>query len=232
MEEAKKKRKNKRIVILTVVMMTAVFLFLVYLNQRPYAHIEVQSLSDLHAEQIVQTASSKMRLKPENLRITPSGKVTFDVDENGKLVRPLQFDLHGISGENVQTGTLLFRKPGLYLYRNQTEKLPKYYENLPEYAQDFDLSTFLSALHDLPVTQAAQQIDAEKVLFYTVEWVYDTAPSDTLTTLVWKGGQVHPQDGACSIADREKQCLFTVTPHTGHVSDFQNRVQIVMEMGE
>ncbi|MBS5873735.1 MAG: hypothetical protein KIC46_06410 [Clostridiales bacterium] len=232
MEEAKKKRKNKRIVILTVVMMTAVFLFLVYLNQRPYAHIEVQSLSDLHAEQIVQTACSKMRLKPEDLRVTPSGKVTFDVDENGKLIRPLQFDLHGISGENVQTGTLLLRKPGLYLYRNQTEKLPKNYENLPEYAQDFDLSTFLAALHDLPVTQAAQQIDAEKVLFYTVEWVYDTAPSDTLTTLVWKNGQVQQQEHTVAITDREKQCLFTVMPHTGHISDYQDRVQIVMEMGK
>ena len=38
------------------------------------------------------------------------------------------------------------------LYRNQTEKLPKNDAELPVYAQDFDLSTFLSALYALPVT--------------------------------------------------------------------------------
>ena len=170
MEQTKKNKRSKRTIILTVVMMAAVFLFLVYLNQRPYAHIEVHSLSDLNAQQIVQTAASKMRLEPENLRVTPSGKVTFDIDEAGKLVRPLQFDLHGISGENVQTATLLLRKPGLYLYRNQTEKLPK-------------------------------------------------------------NGQTQQQQGPFEITDRKRQCLFTITPHTGHVSDFQNRVQIVMDMG-
>ena len=111
MEQTKKNKRSKRTIILTVVMMPP-FSILVYLNQRPYAHIEVHSLSDLNAQQIVQTAASKMRLEPENLRVTPSGKVTFDIDEAGKLVRPLQFDLHGISGENVQTATLLLRKPG------------------------------------------------------------------------------------------------------------------------
>jgi len=172
-----------------------------------------------------------MRLEPENLRVTPSGKVTFDIDEAGKLVRPLQFDLHGISGENVQTATLLLRKPGLYLYRNQTEKLPKNDAELPVYAQDFDLSTFLSALYALPVTQAAKLTGAETVLFYTVEWVYDAPPLETLATLVWKNGQTQQQQGPFEITDRKRQCLFTITPHTGHVSDFQNRVQIVMDMG-
>ena len=71
MEQTKKNKRSKRTIILTVVMMAAVFLFLVYLNQRPYAHIEVHSLSDLNAQQIVQTAASKMRLEPENLRVTP-----------------------------------------------------------------------------------------------------------------------------------------------------------------
>ena len=231
MEETKKNKRSKRTIILTVVIMAAVFLFLVYLNQRPYAHVEVQALSDLNAQQIVQKAASKMRLEPEELRVTPSGKVTFDVDETGKLVRPLQFDLHGVSGENVQTATLLFRKPGLYLYRNHTEKLPKNYTELPEYAQDFDLTTFLSALHALPITQAAKLTGAETVLFYTVEWVYDAPPLETLATLVWKNGQVRQQQGAFERTDREQQCLFTITPHTGHVSDFQNRVQVVMDMG-
>ncbi len=231
MEQTKKNKRSKRTIILTVVMMAAVFLFLVYLNQRPYAHIEVHSLSDLNAQQIVQTAASKMRLEPENLRVTPSGKVTFDIDEAGKLVRPLQFDLHGISGENVQTATLLLRKPGLYLYRNQTEKLPKNDAELPVYAQDFDLSTFLSALYALPVTQAAKLTGAETVLFYTVEWIYDAPPLETLATLVWKNGQTQQQQGPFEITDRKRQCLFTITPHTGHVSDFQNRVQIVMDMG-
>lgn len=168
MEETKKNKRSKRTIILTVVIMAAVFLFLVYLNQRPYAHVEVQALSDLNAQQIVQKAASKMRLEPEELRVTPSGKVTFDVDETGKLVRPLQFDLHGVSGENVQTATLLFRKPGLYLYRNQTEKLPKNYTELPEYTQDFDLTTFLSALHALPITQAAKLTGGETVL--STQW--------------------------------------------------------------
>ena len=39
MEETKKNKRSKRTIILTVVIMAAVFLFLVYLNQRPYAHV-------------------------------------------------------------------------------------------------------------------------------------------------------------------------------------------------
>ena len=35
MEQTKKNKRSKRTIILTVVMMAAVFLFLVYLNQRP-----------------------------------------------------------------------------------------------------------------------------------------------------------------------------------------------------
>ena len=188
--------------------MAAVFLFLVYLNQRPYAHIEVHSLSDLNAQQIVQTAASKMRLEPENLRVTPSGKVTFDIDEAGKLVRPLQFDLHGISGENVQTATLLLRKPGLYLYRNQTEKLPKNDAELPVYAQDFDLSTFLSALYALPVTQAAKLTGAETVLFYTVEWVYDAPHWKRLRRSSGKMAKRSNSKAPFVITDRKRQCLF------------------------
>lgn len=233
MEETKqKKKRNKRSVILTIVIMTAVFLFLVYLNQRPYAPIETHTLPGLQADGITQTIAQKLRLEPKTIRVTPSGKITFDADENGKLVRPLQFDIQGIDGANLQTGTLLLRGQGLYLYRNQTEKLPKEYAALPQFTQAFDLSTFLSALKNLPVKEAAVLTGAEKALFYTVEWVYDAEASNTLATLVWKGGQAQAQENGFALTDREKQCLFTVTPHTGHVSDFQSRVQIVMDMRE
>lgn len=231
MEEAKKKKRNHRAVILTVAVMTAVFLFLVYLNQRPYAHIETQSLADIQAEEIVQTIASKMRLEPEALRVTPAGKIAFDIDETGKLVRPLQVDLQGINGENLQTGTLLLRGQGLYLYRNQTEKLLQNYGSLPAFTQDIDLNTFLSALKALPVAQAARQTGVEKALFYSVEWVYDASLSDTQATLVWKNGETRLIEGAFEITNRETQCIFTVVPHTAHVSDLQNQVQIVMDMG-
>lgn len=231
MEETKKKKKrNRRTIVLTVVIMTAVFLFLVYLNQRPYARIETQTLADIQAEEIVQTIASKMRLEPDALRVAPSGKVTFDVDENGKLIRPPQFDIQGIEAENLQTGTLLLRGQGLYLYRNQTEKLPRNHQSLPAFTQDIGLNTFLSALKALPLAQAARQSSAEKALFYTVEWVYDATASDTLPTLIWKNGETRMLEGAVEITDRETQCLFTVMPHTARISDFQNQIQILMDL--
>ena len=119
------KRKKRYAVIGTIVLMTAAFAFLVYLNQRPYAHIETHTLAEIQAEAITQAIAQKLRLEPEALCVRPSGKISFDVDANGKLIRPLQFDIQAIEGETLQTGTLLLRGQGLYLYRNQKEKLAK-----------------------------------------------------------------------------------------------------------
>ncbi len=223
------KRKKRYAVIGTIVLMTAAFAFLVYLNQRPYAHIETHTLAEIQAEAITQAIAQKLRLEPEALCVRPSGKISFDVDANGKLIRPLQFDIQAIEGETLQTGTLLLRGQGLYLYRNQKEKLAKEDASSPTFTQDIPLSIFLSALHAFPIAQAASLAGVEKPIFYSVEWVYDAAPSDAMPTLLWENGQIQVIENA-AITNPETQCLFIVTPHTGHISRGQTHVQVIVAL--
>lgn len=224
------KRKKHLAVILTVALMATVFVFLVYLNQRPYAHIETHTLGEIQAEAITQTIAQKLRLDPEALCVRPSGKISFDVDANGKFIRPLQLDIQGIEGENLQTGTLLLRGQGLYLYRNQTEKLAKAEISSPLFTQDIPLDTFLSALNVFPIAQAALQAGGEESLFYSVEWVYDAEPSDASPILLWKDHQLQVEKNV-SITNRETQCFFIVTPHTGRIRKEQAHVQVIVDLG-
>ena len=88
----------------------------------------------------------------------------------------------------------------------------------------------------LPLNEEIIDMDARSVSDTiqkggTILGTADAPPLETLATLVWKNGQTQQQQGPFEITDRKRQCLFTITPHTGHVSDFQNRVQIVMDMG-
>lgn len=134
MEQTKKNKRSKRTIILTVVMMAAVFLFwFTSINGLTPISRCTRSLTSMPSRLCRQRP--QVRLEPENLRVTPSGKVTFDIDEAGKLVRPLQFDLHGISGENVQTATLLLVSRGYISTAIKRKSCRRNDAELPVYAQ-------------------------------------------------------------------------------------------------